>query len=87
MIIQTFTQIFAVIASANEDKYAYLMFSLPYEHIHSSLVISLVFFWWTTVSVQVYVMLDITVLQTQVILLKESSNHCSWFTAIKKYLQ
>lgn len=34
MIIQTFTQIFAVIASANEDKYAYLMFSLPYEHIH-----------------------------------------------------
>lgn len=43
MIIQTFTQIFAVIASANEDKYAYLMFSLPYEHIHSSLVISLVF--------------------------------------------
>lgn len=45
MIIQTFTQIFAVIASANEDKYAYLMFSLPYEHIHSSLMISLVFFW------------------------------------------
>lgn len=34
MIIQTFTQIVAVIASANEDKYAYLMLSLPYEHIH-----------------------------------------------------